>query len=287
MGYLIIAIIVSSAIVITFRLFTLFKIDNLQAITVNYVIASSFGALIYTGNTGIQDIWSLPWLPIALIIGLLFIVVFFIFALSAQKAGVAITAVSSKMSVIIPVIIGVVFYPDERMNLMKLLGIIFTLSAFYLIFMKEKQEKVRNIYFFLPLLLFLGNGTNDTLLNYCENNYIRDNNGVILLLNIIFTTALILGVIYLSIQFIRKKSRLHIKNIIAGIILGLLNFGSTYYVLKSLTQLQSSVFFPIFNLGIVGISVLFGFTVFKEKLRLLNWLGIIFAAIAITLIAYS
>ncbi|MEA3476964.1 MAG: EamA/RhaT family transporter, partial [Bacteroidota bacterium] len=73
----------------------------------------------------------------------------------------------------------------------------------------------------------------------------------------------------------------------AGIILGLINFGSTYYIIKSMASFESSVVFPIVNVGIVSLSTLTGFFIFREKLSWINWLGIFLSLTAIMLIAYA
>jgi len=51
--------------------------------------------------------------------------------------------------------------------------------------------------------------------------------------------------------------------------------------------LQSSVLYPINNMGIVGISALFGILIFKEKINLINFIGILLAIAAIALIAFG
>ncbi len=49
MIFLILTILQSTAIFVVMKLFTRFRIDNWQAITVNYVVAAAFGFIIYRG----------------------------------------------------------------------------------------------------------------------------------------------------------------------------------------------------------------------------------------------
>ena len=167
MIYLILAIVFSTSIVISFKLFARYSIDNLQAITVNYLFAAILGLLMYKGDLSLSDIPSSPWLPFSGIIGITFITVFFVFALSAQKAGIAVTSVSSKMSVVIPVSIGIMAY-GELLTTVKLAGIIASLLAFYLTFRKKEKVKADWRILILPVLLFLGNGANDTLTKHAQ-----------------------------------------------------------------------------------------------------------------------
>ena len=86
-------------------------------------------------------------------------------------------------------------------------------------------------------------------------------------------------------RFSMNRKPLLYRNIIAGIILGLINFGSTFYILKAMGIFKSSVVFPITNAGIVSLSALIGYFFFREKLKLVNWIGIGLAIIAIIMIA--
>jgi len=125
MIYLVLAILTSTTIVVTFKIFKRFNISILQAITVNYLTASVFG---YVSNERFQfaEIPEQPWFGSALIVGLTLIVAFNLYALSAQYAGIAITAISSRMSVVIPVLFGFLLFGDST-GWLKLAGILVAL----------------------------------------------------------------------------------------------------------------------------------------------------------------
>lgn len=286
MVYLIIAILTSTSIMILFKVFKRYEISVMQAITVNYLVASAFGFSVSSTPATLNTITTAPWFDMSLIVGITFIAGFFLFALSAQKAGVAITAVASKMSVVIPVILGFTIF-GEYISVLKILGIIFTLSAFYLIFKKEKGFKVDYRFIILPLMLFIANGSNDSLLKFTQHNFINSNNDFILFLSTIFFIALLLGGLILGYNMTFKQKKIKFKNIFAGIFLGLLNWYSTLYFLKALSILDVSVVVPVLNVSIVSLSALTGYFVFKEKLRPINWLGIFLALLAILFIAFA
>ncbi len=284
MWFLILTVLQSTAIFVVMKLFSRFRIDNWQAITVNYIVASGFGLIIYRGDISPATISEKDWFIFALVLGLTFIATFFIFALSAQKVGVALTSVASKMSVVIPVLAGLVLL-QESIGLITAIGVALALLAFYLTLGSGKNRSFPKKYVFLPLLLFLGNGVNDSLMKYSEFHYVADTNDLILYLAVVFLTALALGLVISLIRYSRKRYRISMKNILAGILLGLLNFGSTFYILKAMGEYDSAVVFPITNAGIVSLSALTGFFFFREKLKALNWAGILLAILAIILIA--
>jgi multidrug transporter EmrE-like cation transporter len=288
MATLILALLFSTLIMVSFKLFERFRINTIQAITTNYLVAVLCGILMLPVNISPAEMVALPWFHFGVIIGVFFILVFFVFATSARKVGIAITAVSSKMSVIIPVIAGVVLIKNDTLTILKALGIITALIAFYLTFRKKGPVNIRKRWVILPILLFLGNGTNDTLQSYVTNIYgISKSGQVPVLLIIVFTTALCIGILVVAYQRIFLKIRTESRNILAGIVLGLLNYFSTYFFLLTLDKLPNSVFFPVFNAGIVTLSALTGFFVFREKLRPINWAGIALAIAAIVIIAFA
>lgn len=284
MIYLVFSILSSTGIFVLFKIFERYRIDNFQAIVFNYVIAASFGFLIYEPDYSVNDIFQSPWFTNSLIVGLAFIIAFNFFALSTQKVGISITAVSSKMSVVIPIIFAVILY-GEKLNFLKIAGIIFALLAFYLTFKRNVQIRLHKRFLILPALLFLSNGSIDTVLNFTEQRYIQGD--LILFLSVVFLVALLAGLLLLVINRFFIKRKIMFRNLIAGTLLGLLNFSSTYYFLMALGVLESSVVFPILNVGIVALSALTAFFVFREKLSLINWIGVMLAIVAILAIAWA
>lgn len=274
----------SSAIFITFKIFYRFKIDNFQAITVNYFVALIFGVLIIPDKRILAEVFIQPWIFYAIITGILFIVIFLLFALSSQKAGITITAVFSKMSVIIPVILGVFLY-NEQFNTFKIIGGVFTLFAFILIF--HKKDKVNFDYrlMLFPVLIFFGNGMIDSILKYAEFHFIQDD--IIFFLTTIFAVAFSVGCIVSIIRYVTNRNKIRLKNIFGGVILGLLNFGTTFFMIKAMGLFESNVLFPVQNIGIVMLTAIIGLLVFKEKLSLINWVGIFISVLAILLIAFA
>ena len=282
MVYLILAILFSTSILILFRYFKKWEVDNLQAIVANYLLAAIVGYTAYEGPASFGDITSKSWLPISILLGFLFIGVFFLFALSSQKAGVAVTAVASRMSVIIPVIGGFILF-GESATFLKILGIAVALPAFYLTFKKGPDQKLNSLTILLPLFIFLGAGSNDLLMKFTDFNFLK--NDLFLLLAVIFFISMIIGSTILVIRIIKQTVKPNIKSMLAGLLLGMVNFASTYFMFRSMDFFDSSVMFPLINIGVVTLAAFAEYTLFGEKLSLINQSGILLAIIAIILIS--
>lgn len=285
MLYLILTILTSAGILMLFRIFVKYDIHILQSIVVNYITAAVLGFAIQWNSFTLAEVVNQNWLPYAMVIGCIFIMTFQIFAYSSQTAGVAITAISSKISVVIPVFIGAFLYANESLSLMKVLGLVFAIISFLLVFSNNANMKINPRFIFLPIILFLANGLNDSMMTFAQRKFAGFN--TMLFVSCIFFFSLVIGVIWLGVNYLVLKQKLHYKNILAGILLGILNFLSTYYFFKGVETIESAIFFPVLNTGIVSLSALIGYFVFKERLNKINWLGIVIALGTIVFIAFA
>ena len=123
MIYLLLSIIASTLIFIIFKLFEKFGINTLQGIVVNYFTACLFGLWSYDAPIQVHEILESKWLLGAIGLGFLFIAIFNIMAMTAQRNGLSVASVASKMSVIIPVVFGIYVY-NEGVGFQKIIGII-------------------------------------------------------------------------------------------------------------------------------------------------------------------
>jgi drug/metabolite transporter (DMT)-like permease len=213
----------------------------------------------------------------------MFISIFNVMALTAQKNGLSVASVASKMSVIIPILFGIYMF-KESVGLQKIVGIILALIAVYLTSLKQKEDVVLTQSIYLPIILFLGSGIIDTSVNY-----FAPDDKIPLFSAVIFAIAGIIGVSLLSYQAIRGTNQLQLKNIPFGITLGIVNYYCIYFLLKALRVdgFESSTLFTINNVGIVGVSTLIGLLLFKETISKKNWIGIGVAIVSIVLVTLA
>ncbi len=288
MIYLLLSILSSSIIFVVFKLFKRFDVNTLQAIIVNYFIACSVGYFGFVEDANISEIPSKPWFYGTLILGLLFIIVFNLAAITTQRSGLSVVSVATKMSVAIPVLFGILYF-NESTGILKVLGIILALIAVYLSSIKAKTGiaiKKKNLVY--PILVFIGSGLIDTLIKFIESGYVNKTD-VAIFSSTIFSVAGTIGILVLIFQGLTGKLRITGRNILGGIALGIPNFFSIYFLVMALrnNRFESSTIFTINNVAIVLVSTILGIILFKEKLITKNWIGIILAIISILLVANS
>lgn len=284
MIYLFLSIFFSTLILVVFRLFTRFKVNTFQAIVFNYIVAFIVGFGLYGSMWSNALIHQGAWLPFAFIIGVLFISLFLIMGKSAQENGIGITSVTVKMSLAIPVALAIYIYA-ESVYLAKILGVIAALVGVFLItYQKKSEKKAKNGNYWFLIVLFLGSGALDTLLNYVEKKALGDLSPA-LFSAIGFGIAGCIGLLVLSIALILGKQQLKLKNIIAGIFLGVPNYFSIYFLIMAIREpMDDSITYALNNLGIVMVSFAFGIIFFKESVTRLKIIGGVVALGAILLL---
>lgn len=281
---LLLTILFSTLIIITFRVLGMLKISEIQSIAFNYFFAVILGIFIWKEPFQLKSYTVASWFELSIITGVLFVLTFYLLSRSSRSVGIAITAVASRMSVMIPVLAGFLIFGDN-LSITKIGGLLLAVFSFYLIF-KPKGELVidwKNILF--PVLLFLGIGANDTMMKYVQYHFLSDD--LTLFLTMVFFIAFIASLLLMVFRIFAKKESISLKSVAAGFVLGLLNFGSTYYFINSMAYFESSIFFPVVNVGIVLLTSLAGIVFFKERLSKINWFGIVIAVVAIMIITIA
>jgi len=86
-----------------------------------------------------------------------------------------------------------------------------------------------------------------------------------------------------------SKEKIELKSIIAGVALGVPNYFSIVFLIRSLQikSIESSSLFTINNVGVVVLSTLVGLFLFKEQFSSKNFIGIGLAVLGIVLVSIS
>ena len=293
MIYLILSILSSTAIFIVFKLFEKYRIQVLQAIVANYIFAFITGLIIYrSGHDGplktIPEIIELGWFYYTFILGILFIVVFKLMAITTQKIGLSVVSVATKMSFVIPIVFGLLYYKEE-LGILKLTGMILALTSVFLVSIKSNTSITeKRGYLLIPLLVFLGSGIIDTSLKFLEETYV-DQYDVSLFSTMIFLAAASAGILLLLVQYMLKRSPIEFKSLVGGLALGIPNFFGVYFLVMALRSdvFDSSGIFTVNNVAIVALSTMVGIMFFRERMRIKNWIGIALALSSIILMALT
>ncbi|MCE2740100.1 MAG: DMT family transporter [Sphingobacteriales bacterium] len=287
MIYLVLSIVFSTLTVSFFKVFHLKKVNTFQAIVVNYLTCGVIGT--YLAKTPVYSVqfWQAPWLLYTVILGFLFISIFYLIALTAQKMSVAASMVSAKLSVVIPVLLAWQFL-SESLSLTQIIGILISFIAVFFISARSEPnpEHANKEFWFLPILVFLGSGCIDALLKFLESRYIPAYSSDDIV-TATFLFAFVFGSLSLLVQQIKLKESIQVKSLAWGLLLGIPNYFSMYFLVETLAVFPASFIFPINNIGIVAFSTVLAFWAFSEKLSVKNYIGLGLAIASILLISFA
>ncbi len=283
---LLLSILFSSLIFVIFKLFDTHKVQTIYAIIINYITACLVGVLFYNKPIQLYEIPKNDWFYGTLFLGVLFILVFNLMAKTSQRLGVSVASVATKMSFVIPVILGLILY-NEKLSFFKTSGIVLALAAVYFASVKDTPRAIQKRSLLLPVMVFLGSGIIDASIKYMEENHVSTNEFPIFSATV-FGAAACTGILFILLRSFKKPLKLNFKNVLGGIALGIPNFFSIFFLLRALQNetLNSASIFTLNNVAIVMFSTLLGIVLFKEKISPKNWGGILLAVISIILVAF-
>ena len=223
---------------------------------------------------------NISWLPFAVLLGILFIIMFYLIGASSQKAGITVTTLANKLSLVFPVMFSIVYF-NEPVSTVKYIGLTTATIAVVLTVYKKHVKKTNLIFIVLPVLIFLGSGLVDSIVKFVQAVKISDQQTPFYTI-VVFFVAFICGS-FVTCCSKNKKYTFHLPTIILGTILGLANFGSLYFIIRALnnSSLDSSLIFALNNMSVVAITAIIGTLIFKEKMNKINLAGIILAIVSL------
>jgi drug/metabolite transporter (DMT)-like permease len=284
---ILLTIIAFNVLIVFFKLFHKFGVDNLQALIVNYFVAGSCGLYFSDQEFSITYVLNSPWIFHAAAIGILFIVTFNLYATGTQKVGIAITTIANKLSLFVPVGFALILYPDEELTIIKIIGFLLAVVGIYLSSTQQKKLSFDKRYLWLIILVFVGQGIADTIFNNAQRTVVNDADAGLFFMCLLLIAGMS-GILILLGKSVKEKPKFKFKNLIAGVVFGIPNFASLIFFFNALESsgFEASQVFPVISMGVVVGSALIGLILFKEKLSLMNWVGLGFAVISIFIITF-
>lgn len=287
MIYLALSILITVLVFVILKEFERYQLDNFQAIVVSYFVAFGIGVWFSKADFSISYLIEKEWVYGAMLISTLFIIVFNLMAITAQKGGLSVMTVAGKMSMVIPIMAGVVMY-NEGLGLLKIIGIVLALAGVWFTCKKEGSQQFDKKLWYLPFFIFIGGGLADTLLNHMQTKLVPEHEFDVFSTSLFLFCGLI-GLIVFVIKLLLGSLKLSLKSWIGGLILGVPNYFSIYYLVKALSQKQfgTALIFSANNLLVVLFSVLIGLWLYKEKLSKLNYIGLGLSLLAIVFLYFA
>jgi len=244
--------------------------DALQMIAWNYAIASVMSYIWFKPDFAHISISTTPWWLIV-ILGIILPSIFYCLVKSLQTAGILKTEIAQRLSVVLS-LLAAYFVFQEQFSQLKLLGVLLGIIAVLCIVFSQSglsnQSIEKNGVLYL-LCVWGGYALVDILLKYTTNLGLQ----FPVTLTLIFICSFVFSVVYLILRQIQWD----IKNLFAGLALGVLNFANIALYVKAHILLKDSpaVVFAGMNILVVLFGVIAGLFIFKEKLKVITVVGLI------------
>lgn len=276
MIYLILAILSSATIAIIMR-FAQQRINYpIGLLAGNYIVCSLMALLLSVPE--LQDITpQVLVLPTGLGIlnGALYLGSFALMQWNTRHNGVVLSSVFMKLGILVSTLLSVVWF-GESPTLLQIIGFLLAVAAIVIINFQKSASLNKKSWALLLMLLAAGMGDGMSKVYEVYGNSNFEN----LFLFFTFLAALLFCLILLA----RKKERLGIKELCYGAALGIPNFFSSLFLLKSLTVIPAVIAFPTVNVAVILVVSLAGFLLFREKLSRRQIIGGILICIALALL---
>ncbi|EIL97979.1 hypothetical protein RHOFW104T7_06350 [Rhodanobacter thiooxydans] len=283
MIYVLLSVACSVLVSVLLKLARRFEVDVGQAIAWNYVAAGALTALLLQPSLDTLRAPGAPWLALVAL-GVLLPTIFLALAASVRHAGIVRSDAAQRLSLLLSLLAAFVLF-GERLTAFKALGIALGLLALLGMVWRSGQASAERgaAGWLYPLAVFVGFGVIDILFKRVAQA------GVPLgaSLQAMFALALLVAFALQLWRRARGQTRFTARNALAGLLLGLANFGNILFYLRGHRALPQhpALVFASMNLGVVALGAVVGLLLFRERLSRLNLAGVALALLAIGVIA--
>ncbi|MCQ2077115.1 MAG: hypothetical protein MJZ20_08880 [Bacteroidaceae bacterium] len=306
MIYLILSVICGALFSVVFKICQEHNVNTQQVILFNYVTAAIVNmapvafSITISGDTQLGD-YLLPIESYCLsaLQGLFFVLGFTVMNISTWRNGVALTTISARASLILPVILSWLILSQSMPSWLSVILIVISMAL--LILPNEQQARSSSTYTTsgkthkrkaaIALVgVFFFYGIADFSMKLVQQSVASTFDDAQLisykltaLTALIFIMASIISLITCVFSGCFKTNPVNWRSILGGIILGAINLGCTSGMVRALNEMSTSLFYPLYNIGIVLIATIVGASFFKEKIKWLQLIGVVMAIVAIAL----
>ncbi|MBQ5783011.1 MAG: hypothetical protein IIV99_06480 [Oscillospiraceae bacterium] len=259
---LIFAIICSSMLSILMRISESKAKNNIALLVVNYISCT----LVALYDTGLSNVFNTQTgfgnaLLLGVISGFVYLASFVLLQYNVQKNGVVLSATFMKLGLLVSTGFSIIVY-RERPDILQIIGFAVAIAAIIIInSAKDSDGKKQTAAFKLGLIVMLVcSGMGDALSKVFEETGVPFFSNHYLLFT--FGSACVLCVLLM----LYKKQKIGVAEMVFGAMLGVPNYLSSKFLLRSLDSVPAVVAFPTFSVGCILVVTVVGLFVFREKL---------------------
>lgn len=287
MIFVLLSVLCSVTVAVILKYAKLQQISTKQIIVWNYPVAAILTYLVLEPKLGDIQMEQLPWqlyIPLAILLPTLFIFI----ALTIEYTGLVKTEIAQRLSLFIPLMASFILF-SEVITWNKGIGILVGLGAIICSIGWQKAgarkttNKIGSIVY--PLIVFIGMGVIDILFKQIA---LHPSIPYITAMFVVFLIAMGVALLFMIYFLLVEKQSFSFKSLGLGIVLGFFNFGNILFYMKAHRAIPEnpSIVFTGMNIGVISVGALVGVLLFKEKLSVINKIGLALAIISVLIITY-
>lgn len=245
----------------------------------NYLVCSLISLVYFMIDT--EATISIETLIFGALLAFVFVGGFFAFTKAVSIAGTALAVVSSRLSVVVPIIFSIIIF-SEIPNIGQVFGFILTVITIILFYFSLRSLGTSSLkfmdYFYLASVL-IAIGINDFGMKIFQQW--RPLTEKPFFLFSLFTFCFI----YTLLLILTKKVKFEKPTFQRGMVLGVPNMFSSFFLLGALAQLPGIIVYPVTNIGIILVSSFGAALIWKESLNRYGKLALIAGTLSIVLLS--
>jgi drug/metabolite transporter (DMT)-like permease len=255
-------------------------------LAVNYLICALLGAA-YAGFRPVmpeQAGFSMTvWLGV--ISGILYLAGFVLVQYNTRKNGIVLTSFFMKLGLLVPLALSLLLF-HERPGLLQIIGLLVVLvSIRFFSGNQNMDESAADVSLLLLLAVLFTNGMSDSMAKIYSTYGVLNEEPVYFF--VLFLVASLVTLCLLVHERNTNGNKLSLRDLAAGILVGIPNYFSSVLLLKALNGIPAFIVYPVFSSGTILIVTLISSLFFHEKLNRRQLIGLVLILISIVFLNLS
>ena len=269
MLFLLLAILSSASMALALRFFRDPAGNRYGIILGNYLTCILLAALLTPREQSLlQTSPATLWMGV--VSGLFYVAALVLMQSSVHRSGAGLSSAFARLGLLVSLLVSILWF-GERPGPLQLLGVLLVLAALVLIRGGDEGGRAKKG-FWLLLLTLLCSGGADAMSKVFEQ--LGDPSQSTHFFFWLFLTALLLTAGLALAERLRRGKRLLLRELAAGVAVGVPNYFSSWLLLLALQRLPAFLAYPVYSTGTILLVLGAGALLFRERLTRRQGVGI-------------
>ncbi|MCR5795861.1 MAG: DMT family transporter [Solobacterium sp.] len=281
---LLLAMSCSACMALALRLFKTEENNRYGIILGNYLTCTLTGFLFVSRKAMILQAQPAAYLC-GLAGGFLFVLSLVCIQTSISRNGAILSSAFSKLGLLVPLALSLLFF-HESPGLLQIIGLVLVIISIRFFSGRRKaDETAGDISLLLLAAVLFTNGMSDSMAKI-YSIYGSPREEPVYFFILFFISSLI--TLFLLVRETKKSGkRVSMRDLSAGILVGIPNYFSSALLLKALCGIPAFIVYPVFSSGTILIVTVISSLFFREKLNRRQLMGLVLVLISIVFLNLS